>query len=173
MSCRSMETPMSVGKCGRAFVEGLQVRPHRRSNPDGRGRLIIEVLLQALQNFIQPARLDGGCGAGVLRVRQARPFGVRVPFLPQKLSVSGCGILMSPEVAAFQHQFSSRWSEHLNQRSAHQPAPGTGSSQTPPRPILPASFSAQRPLGALARTHEEMHAQDNRAGPYSDRGRWP
>jgi hypothetical protein len=40
-----------------------------------------------MQNVIEPARLESGSGAGVLRVRQARPFGVRVPFLPQKLSV--------------------------------------------------------------------------------------
>jgi hypothetical protein len=103
-----------------------------------------------MQNFIQPARLDSDGCAGVLRVRQARPFGVRVPFLPQKLSVWSCGILMSAQLAPRRHQFSSHRSEHLNQRSAHQPAPETGSSQTPRRPILPASFSACRPLGALA-----------------------
>jgi hypothetical protein len=78
---------MSVGKCRSAFVESLQVGPHGSSDPMGYGRLVVKILLQSMQNFIQPARLDGDGGAGVLRVRQARPFGVRVPFLPQKLSV--------------------------------------------------------------------------------------
>jgi hypothetical protein len=71
MSCRSMEMPMSVGKCGSAFVEGLQVGPHGSSDPMGYGRLVIKILLQSMQNFIQPTRLDGDGGAGVLRVRQA------------------------------------------------------------------------------------------------------
>jgi hypothetical protein len=140
MSCRSMETPASVGKCGSAFVEGLQVGPHGCSDPIGRGELVVEALLEAMQNFIQPARLDGDRGAGVLRVRQARPFGVRVAFLPQKLSVCSGRILMSPQRAARRHQFSLRQSEHLNQRSAHQPAPVTGSSWTPPQPMLLCEF---------------------------------
>jgi hypothetical protein len=145
-----MDKPTSVGKCGSAFVEGLQVGPYRSGDPIGNGRLVVIILLQTMQNFIQPGRLDGNGGAGVLRVRQARPFGVRVPFLPQKLSVWNRGILMSPQLPARRHQFSSRRSEHLNQRSAYQPAPETGSSWTSRRPILPASFSACRPLGALA-----------------------
>src|SRR5215210_5952109 len=120
--------PASVGKCGGAFVEGLQVGPDSGSDPMGNGRLVVEIPLQAMQNFIQPAWLDGGGGAGVLRVGQARPSRVRVAFLPQKLSVWNRGILMSPQLPAQRHQFSPRRSEHLNQRSAHQPAPETGSS---------------------------------------------
>ena len=66
-----METPTSVGKCGSAFVESLQVGPHPGSYLVRRGRGVVEILLETMQNLIQPARLDDGGSAGILRMRQA------------------------------------------------------------------------------------------------------
>jgi hypothetical protein len=71
---------------GRAFVEVFQVHQHGGRNPVRRRRLIIEGLLQALQNDSEPIRLEYA-GCVTLGLGQARPFGVRVPFLPQELSV--------------------------------------------------------------------------------------
>jgi hypothetical protein len=69
-----------LGKCLRALVEVHQIGKHGSCYLRRGLRLSVEVVLQSLQNHIEPVPLDRG-GAGVIALRQVRPFGVRVHFL--------------------------------------------------------------------------------------------
>jgi hypothetical protein len=113
-----------VWKCGGVFVEGVQVEQEPSRNVLRRRGLIVEVLLESMQNEIEPARLDRADVAAILGFRQARPsefgcFPTAEVVGPPPSNLYGLQPFSSPVPQVYQ-----LCSDHSNQRHENRPVPG-------------------------------------------------